>query len=109
MKSPELGAATFDLGDLRRQLADAGTEAKILEARIVSPSARVCDKLGVSPDERVICIKRLLTGDGEAIFYHSEYLVFDPARPLVEAELGVTSLQDLFSGARAARASSTAA
>ena len=99
VKPPQLGAATFDLGDLRRQLADAGTEAKILAARIVSPSARVCEKLGVSIDERVIGIKRLLTRDGEPIFYHSEYLVFDPARPLVEAELGVTSLQDLFSGA----------
>lgn len=99
VKSPELGAATFDLGDLRRQLGDSGTEAQILEARMVSPSARVRDKLDVPKDERVICIKRLLSRGGEAIFYHSEYLVFDPARPLVEAELGVTSLQDLFSGA----------
>ena len=99
VKSPELGAATFDLGDLLRQLADPGTEARILEARMVSPTARVRDKLDVPKDERVICIKRLLSRAGEAIFYHSEYLVFDPARPLVEAELGVTSLQDLFSGA----------
>ncbi len=74
---------------------------------MVSPTARVRDKLDVPKDERVICIKRLLSRAGEAIFYHSEYLVFDPARPLVEAELGVTSLQDLFS-APAARVSSTA-
>jgi GntR family transcriptional regulator len=98
VKSPALGAATFDLGDLRRQLADPGTEARILEARIVSPSPRVYEKLGVSADDRVICIKRLLSRGAQAIFYHSEYLVFDPARPLVEAELGVTSLRDLFSG-----------
>lgn len=99
VKSPELGTATFDLGDLRRQLADPGTEVRILEARIVSPSPRVAEKLAVAEDDRVICIKRLLSRGEEAIFYHSEYLVFDPARPLVEAELGVTSLQDLFSGA----------
>ena len=33
---------------------------------------------------RVISIK-LLLGATEPVFYHSEYLVFDPARPLVEA------------------------
>jgi len=99
VKSPELGAATFDLGDLRRYLVDAGTEVRILEARIVSPSPRVSSKLAVDAGSRVIAIKRLLSSNGEPVFYHSEYLVFDPRRPLVEAELGVTALRDLFSGA----------
>lgn len=99
VKSPQLGAATFDLGDLRRQLADPDIEARILEARVVSPSPRVTRKLEVADEARVISIKRLLSRGQEAVFYHSEYLVFDPARPLVEAELGVTALRDLFSGA----------
>src|SRR5674476_1522732 len=99
VKSPELGAATFDLRDLRRYLDDAGTDVRILEARIVSPSLRLCSKLAVEAGSRVIAIKRILSSDGEPVFYHSEYLVFDPMRPLVEAELGVTALQDLFSGA----------
>ena len=98
VKSPELGAATFDLSDLRRYLADPDIAVRILEARIVSPSPRVCDKLAATAGGRVIVIKRLLSRGAEAIFYHSEYLVFDPRRPLVEAELGVTSLNDLFSG-----------
>lgn len=99
VKSPDLGAATFDLSDLRRYLVDASTEVRILEARIVSPTPRVSSKLAVDEGARVIAIKRLLSKEEEPIFYHSEYLVFDPARPLVEAELGVTALQDLFSGA----------
>jgi DNA-binding GntR family transcriptional regulator len=99
VKPPELGAATFDLSDLRRYLDDASTKVRILEARIVSPSPRVSDKLAVDEESRVIAIKRLLSSDDEALFYHSEYLVFDPKRPLVEAELGVTALRDLFSGA----------
>ncbi len=99
VKSPQLSTATFDLGDLRRFLADPGTDVRILEARIVTATPRVSRKLAVDPQARVIAIKRLLSRDGEPVFYHSEYLVFDPARPLVEAELGVTALQDLFSGA----------
>jgi GntR family transcriptional regulator len=98
VKAPELGAATFDLSDLQRYLDDAATKVRILEARIVSPSPRVSDKLAVDREGRVIAIKRLLSTGDEPVFYHSEYLVFDPRRPLVEAELGVTALRDLFSG-----------
>jgi GntR family transcriptional regulator len=99
VKAPQLSAAAFDLGDLRRYLADPSIEVRIVEARIVSPTPRVCEKLAVAADDRIIAIKRLLGHGDEVVFYHSEYLVFDPARPLVEAELGVTALRDLFSGA----------
>ncbi len=87
VKTPQLDSATFDLGDLRRYLADPDIAARIVEARIVTPSTRVRDKLKVDADDRVIAIKRLLCRGEEAVFYHSEYLIFDPARPLVEAEL----------------------
>jgi len=43
----------------------------------------------------VVAIKRIVSSAGEPVFYHSEYLVFDPRRPLVEAEYGVTALRDL--------------
>ena len=99
VKPPQLAAATFDLDDLMRYLASPDIEARILEARIVSAGPRVAEKLAVEEDDRVISIKRLLLRGDEPVFYHSEYLVFDPARPLVEAELATTALQDLFSGA----------
>ena len=31
------------------------------------------------------------------VFYHRAYLVYDPTRPIVEAEIDVTSLHGLFS------------
>ena len=102
VKPPQLAAASFDLSDLMRYLASPDIEARILEARIVTAGPRVADKLAVAEDDRVISIKRLLLSGEEPVFYHSEYLVFDPARPLVEAELATTALQDLFSGASGA-------
>ena len=94
VKLPQLGAATFDLAQLRRYLADPDIEAQIVEAHTVSPPPpRVRRKLGVDADGRVISIKRLIRRGDEVLFYHSEYLVFDPARPLVETELGITALQ----------------
>jgi GntR family transcriptional regulator len=99
VRAPGLGAATFDLGSLRRLVDDAATTVKISEARIVSPSPRVRRKLAVDAESRVVAIKRVLSSAGEPAFYHSEYLVFDPRRPLVEAEYGVTALRDLLANA----------
>jgi GntR family transcriptional regulator len=98
VKPPQLAAASFDLGDLMRYLASPDIEARILEARMVTAGPRVASKLEIREDDRVISIKRHLVHGDEAVFYHSEYVVFDPARPLVEAELATTALQDLFSG-----------
>ena len=95
VKAPELGAATFDLSSLRRLVDDDATTVKISEARILPSSPRVSGKLAVDPESPVVAIKRVVSSDGEPVFYHSEYLVFDPRRPLVEAEYGVTALRDL--------------
>ena len=99
VKAPGLGAATFDLGSLRRLVDDGATTVKIGEARIVPSSARVSGKLAVDLDSPVVAIKRIISSSGEPVFYHSEYLVFDPRRPLVEAEYGVTALRDLLADA----------
>ena len=99
VRAPGLGAATFDLSSLRQLVDDAATTVKISEARIVSPSPRVCRKLAVDAGSHVVAIKRVLSSAGEPVFYHSEYLVFDPRRPLVEAEYGVTALRDLLANA----------
>jgi DNA-binding GntR family transcriptional regulator len=37
-----------------------------------------------------------MTRGGKPIFYHRAHLVYDPTRPVVEAEMDVTSLQGLF-------------
>jgi GntR family transcriptional regulator len=99
VRAPGLGSATFDLGSLRRLVDDAATTVKISEARIVAPSPRVCRKLALDAESPVVAIKRVLSSAGEPVFYHSEYLVFDPRRPLVEAEYGVTALRDLLANA----------
>jgi GntR family transcriptional regulator len=57
------------------------------------------DKLLVKPGDRTILIRRLLVRDGDPVVYHKEQLIYDPTRPVVEAELEVTSLHGLFVGA----------
>lgn len=101
VKEVELGAASFYLQDLK-ELFSRSTTVKLLEARYQSADGRVACKLQVSEGERVIFIRRLLLVEGEPAFYHRGYLVNDPKRPVVEAELGVTELKGVFQGSGSA-------
>jgi DNA-binding GntR family transcriptional regulator len=97
VKPLELSTATFHLQTLHDLFNDA--VVKLLDARIVSADKRTSRKLQVEEGENVIYIRRLLTRDDEPIFYHRAYLIYDPTRPIVEAEMDVTSLQGLLANA----------
>ena len=91
VKEVELSTASFYLQDLKELFSDdAGTTIKVLEARFCPADERVARKLQIQPGERAIYIRRLLLRAGEPAFYHRGYLVNDPHRPVIEAELEVT-------------------
>ena len=93
----ELSAATFDLQELSELFSnETNAEIKLLDVRVVSADERTARKLNISVGDPTIYIRRLLTRDGQPIFYHRAYLIYDPTRPIVEAEMDVTSLQGLF-------------
>jgi len=99
VKPLKLGMATFHLQELQDLFSDEeATTVRLLEVRILPVNPRLARKLDLEPDDRAIFIRRLLMVDREPAFYHREYLVYDPSRPIVEAELEVTSLQGLFAG-----------
>lgn len=100
VKPIAMGEATFHLKKLQNLLNDTEhTTVNVLEARIVSADERVSRKLGIKVGQRTIYIRRILRTDNLPALYHQEYLIYDPTRPIVEAELEVTALQRLFSGA----------
>ena len=99
VKEVELSAASFYLQDLKDLFRDdANTTIKLLEARFHAADERVARKLQIQPGERAIFIRRLLLVNGEPAFYHRAYLVNDPNRPVIEAELEVTELKGIFQG-----------
>jgi DNA-binding GntR family transcriptional regulator len=94
-----MSTATFQLGQLQDLFSNnQHTTVTLLEARIVSAEERVARKLVIKVGERCIYIRRLLHTEEGPTFYHREYLIYDPTRPIVEAELEVTALKQLFSG-----------
>ena len=91
--------ATFGLKNLQDLLSDReNTTVNILETRIIRADKRIARKLDISPGERTIYIRRILWTKKKPALYHREYLIYDPTRPIVEAELEVTALRRIFSG-----------
>lgn len=98
VKALELGQAAFNLRELEDLFTDPTMSVKLLDARVISADERVARKLEGVVNQKIIFIRRLLCVAGEPALYHREYLIYDPTRPIVEAELEVTALQGLFDG-----------
>ena len=97
VKHLELGAATFGLGRLQRLFRkDGQATVKLLEARITSATKRTAQKLALQVGERTVFIRRLISQGGDPLLLHREHVLYDPTRPLVEAELEITALSGLF-------------
>ena len=98
VEAASIATASFDLRSFRALLADPAVRVRMLSVRVVPASGRVARMLEIDPGDRVIAIRRLLHRDGRPVLFHRESLTYDPRRPVIETELGVTALQDLFEG-----------
>lgn len=98
VKPLELGTATFDLDKLQQLFREGQSTVKLLEARITSATERTARKLAINVGERTVFIRRLIFRGEEPMLLHREHVIYDPIRPIVEAEMEVTALSGLFSG-----------
>jgi GntR family transcriptional regulator len=99
VKAPDLGGVTFSMEEFHNIFRDKErTKVNILEVLIVKADETAATRLAISVGERTILIRRVLIRDGDPMLYHKEQLIYDPVRPIVEAELEVTSLHGLFVG-----------
>jgi DNA-binding GntR family transcriptional regulator len=99
VKPMELSTVMFGLDELQNFFRkNSETKVKLLEVRIIKADVTAAVKLDIRTGDRIILIRRLITKDQEPIFYHQEYLIYDPTRPTVEAEMEVTALHGLFAG-----------
>jgi DNA-binding GntR family transcriptional regulator len=99
VKPLELGTATFDLNRLQQLFRNEGeSTVKLLEAHITSATERTARKLAIETGDRTVFIRRLIFQGDEPLLLHREHVIYDPTRPLIEAEMEVTALHGLFSG-----------
>ena len=97
VKPLELGTATFDLNRLQQLFREGQSTVKLLEARIASATERTARKLAIDVEDRTVFIRRLIFQSENPMLLHREHVIYDPTRPLIEAEMEVTALRGLFS------------
>jgi DNA-binding GntR family transcriptional regulator len=99
VKAMELSTFTFGLDELRDFFRkNERTRVKLLEVRIVKAEPEIAVRLNLVAGARTIHIRRLIFRDTEPVMCHEEYMVYDPGRPVVEAEMEVTALYGLLNG-----------
>lgn len=99
VKPLTLTESRFDLDSVKQIFQDpARTRVKVLQLNLARADAATIEKLHLQGNARIILIRRLLFRDEEPIMFHEGRVRCDPSRPLVEAELNLGPLSDLFNG-----------
>ncbi len=99
VKPLTLTESRFDLDSIKEIFQDgARTHVKILQLNLARADMITAEKLRLRKGAKVIIIRRLLLRDAEPIMFHEGRVRCDPFRPLVEAELNLGPLSELFNG-----------
>jgi GntR family transcriptional regulator len=99
VKPLELSTATFGLDRLQQLFRNEGqSKVRLSEVRITSATERTARKLAIKVGERIVYIRRLIFQGEDPVLLHREHVIYDPTRPIIEAEMEVTALRGLFSG-----------
>jgi DNA-binding GntR family transcriptional regulator len=98
-----LGDSAFRLDSLTGDWLDESAEIRLLSAEMTRADERVARILAVAQGERVVYLRRLVLHEGNPVMYHTEYIRYDPRRPLVESQLQLTSLHAFLDSGRARR------
>ncbi len=101
--SQHLGDSVFRLDSLTGDWLDDSAEIRLLSASMTKADEEVATKLRVEVGQRVIYLRRLVLYSGSPAMYHTEYIIYDPRRPLVESQLQLTSLHAFLDSGRAQR------
>jgi GntR family transcriptional regulator len=99
VRTLELGEAVFRLQPITEVLDDESVDVSLLEAGIIPADEKMAALLECSAGDHLIRMRRLIARDGAPLMYQLEQLVYDEHRPLVEAQLQLTSLNGLLRSA----------
>jgi DNA-binding GntR family transcriptional regulator len=97
----DMGGAVFRLQEITDLWVDDATvDVLLLEARIAPAQAQVANMLQLAVEDPIVYMRRLVKRKEVTLIYQQEHVVYDEHRPLVEAQLQITSLEGLFSSAQ---------
>ena len=90
--------APFFIDSLVETVRAKQTKVNIIKSEVHRASVKVAAQLGVEVGDSVIFLRRHITGEEGVLLIQEGYLLLDPKRPVVEAELEATYITGLFTG-----------
>lgn len=100
VRSLDIGNASFKLGTLEGDWLDGSTDMRLLSLEMDRADEKIAVKLGIAAGRRVVCLRRLVSYEAGPSMLHTEYVLWDPRRPLLESQLQLTSLHVLLESDR---------
>lgn len=88
----------FSLKNLDELITAENTRIRILEISITKADASLAQTMCLKPGQKVVHIIRILLSNGSPVLLQRGYILYDPCRPLVEAELDAVSLYGFLQG-----------
>lgn len=102
-RSLDLSDSVFRLDSPTGEWLDESAEIRLLTASMIRADQKVAAMLDLKLGDRVIYLRRVVSYDGNPAMYHTEYIAYDPRRPLVESQLQLTSLHAFLDSGSAQR------
>lgn len=99
VRTLELGEAVFRLRPIIEVLDDESVDLSLLEVRVMPADERTATILRCPVGGHTIHMRRVIGRAGLPLMYQLERIVYDERRPLVEAQLQITSLNGLLRSA----------
>ena len=98
VKELSWSGAPFFIDGLVETVRDRQTKVNIIRSEVLRANAVVAAQLGIELGDSVIFLRRHIMGEEGVLLVQEGYLLLDPRRPVVEAELEATYITGLFTG-----------
>lgn len=98
VKELSWSGAPFFIDGLVETVRASQTKVNIIKSEVRRANAQVAARLGIELGDSVIFLRRHIQGQDGVLLVQEGYLLLDPTRPVVEAELEATYLTGLFTG-----------
>ncbi|MDR2945647.1 MAG: GntR family transcriptional regulator [Candidatus Adiutrix sp.] len=98
VKELSWSGAPFFIDGLVEAVRARQTRVDIIRSEVLRANQTVATQLGIELGDSVIFLRRHIMGEEGVLLVQEGYLLLDPRRPVVEAELEATYITGLFTG-----------
>ena len=102
-RSLDLSNSTFKLSSVAGAWLDGSPEVRLLSVSMARADEKIAAKLLIREGKRVVNLRRVVLYEGRPAMFHTEYVICDPERPLLESQLQLTALHAFLDSARGRR------